>query len=131
MLEVVGKYEKYEKSNMRNMRSQKRFDLHCQRAYIKYGHGSSSLTFFFNSLKKKEEKNCIANTSYNHAMIILSLKVKVAQLCPTLRPHGLYTVHGILQVRVLEWVAFPFSRGSSQPRNQTVVSGIAGGFFSN
>ena len=34
----------------------------------------------------------------------------------SLRPHGLYTVHGILQARILEWVAFPFSRGSSQPR---------------
>ena len=30
-----------------------------------------------------------------------------------------YTVHGILQARILEWVAFPFSRGSSQPRDQT------------
>ena len=30
-----------------------------------------------------------------------------------------YTVHGILQARILEWVVFPFSRGSSQPRNQT------------
>ena len=39
------------------------------------------------------------------------------------------TVHGILQARILEWVAFPFSRGSSQPRDQTLVSLIAGGFF--
>ena len=42
-----------------------------------------------------------------------------------------YTVHGILQVRILEWVAFPFSRGSSQPRDQTQVSHIAGGFFTS
>ena len=41
------------------------------------------------------------------------------------------TVHGILQARVLEWVAFPFSRGSSQPRDQTQVSRIAGGFFTS
>ena len=40
-------------------------------------------------------------------------------------------VHGILQARILEWVAFPFSRGSSQPRDQTQVSRIAGGFFTN
>ena len=39
------------------------------------------------------------------------------------------TVRGILQARILEWVAFPFSRGSSQPRDQTQVSRIAGGFF--
>ena len=32
-----------------------------------------------------------------------------------------YTVHGILQARILEWVAFPFSRGASQPRDQTRV----------
>ena len=42
-----------------------------------------------------------------------------------------YTVHGILQVRILEWVAFPFSRGSSQARDRTQVSHIAGGFFTS
>ena len=42
-----------------------------------------------------------------------------------------YTVHGILQARILEWVAFPFSRGSSQPRDHTQVSSIAGGFFTS
>ena len=36
---------------------------------------------------------------------------------------------GILQARILEWVDFPFSRGSSQPRNRTRISCIAGGFF--
>ena len=41
------------------------------------------------------------------------------------------TVHGILQARVLEWVAFPFSRGSSQPRDRTQVSHIASGFFTS
>ena len=41
------------------------------------------------------------------------------------------TVHGILQARILEWVAFLFSRGSSQPRDQTQVSRIAGGFFTS
>ena len=42
-----------------------------------------------------------------------------------------YTVHGILQARILEWVAFPFSRGSSQSRELIQVSHIAGGFFTN
>ena len=42
-----------------------------------------------------------------------------------------WTVHGIVQARILEWVAFPFSRESSQPRNQTGVSCIAGRFFTN
>jgi len=60
--------------------------------------------------------------------------VKVAQSCLTLcnpmdcSPAG-SSVHGILQARILEWVAFPFSRGSSQPRHRTQVSRIAGGFF--
>ena len=39
------------------------------------------------------------------------------------------SVHGILQARILEWVAISFSRGSSQPRNQTQVSCIAGRCF--
>ena len=46
----------------------------------------------------------------------------------SLWPHG-YIVHGLLQARILEWVAFPFSRGSSQPRDRTQVSLIASGFF--
>ena len=41
------------------------------------------------------------------------------------------TVHGILQARIQEWVAFPFSRGSSQSRDQIHVSHIAGGFFTS
>ena len=41
------------------------------------------------------------------------MKVKVPQLCPTLCNPKDYTVHGILQARILEWVAFSFSRGSS------------------
>ena len=40
-----------------------------------------------------------------------------------------YRVHEILQDRILEWVAFPFSRGSSHPRDRTQVSHSAGGFF--
>ena len=46
-------------------------------------------------------------------------------------PHWLYTVCGILQARILEWVAFPFSRGFSQHRDQAQVSHIAGRFFTS
>ena len=42
-----------------------------------------------------------------------------------------YTVHRILQATVLEWVAFPFSRGSSQPSDRTQVSRNAGRFFAS
>ena len=58
----------------------------------------------------------------------------VAQSCLTLcdlmdySPPG-SSVREILQARILEWVAMPSSRGSTQPRDRTQVSGIAGGFF--
>ena len=52
------------------------------------------------------------------------MKALVAQLCPTLCDLPGSFVHGILQARILEWVAIPFSRGSSQPRDQTQVSHI-------
>ena len=64
----------------------------------------------------------------------MKVKVLVTQLCPTLcdsmdySPPG-SSVHGILQPRMVEWVAIPFSRGSSQPRDQTQVSHIVGRFF--
>ena len=57
------------------------------------------------------------------------VKVKIAQSYLTLCDLMDYTVHGILQARKLELVAVPFSRGSSQPRDQTQVSCIAGRFF--
>ena len=59
------------------------------------------------------------------------MKVKVTQSCLTLCDPMDYSVHGILQDRILEWVAFPFSRGSSQPRDQIQVSCIEGGFFTS
>ena len=59
------------------------------------------------------------------------VKVNVAQSCPTLCDPMNYTVHGILQARILEWVAFPFSRESSQPRHKIQISCIAGGFFTS
>ena len=49
---------------------------------------------------------------------------KVPQSCPILCDPMDYRVHAILQARILEWVAVPFSRGSSQPRDQTQVSHI-------
>ena len=61
-------------------------------------------------------------------------KVLVTRSCLTLchptdyRPPGSF-VHGILQVRILEWVAMPSSRGSSWPRDRTQISCIAGRFF--
>ena len=45
------------------------------------------------------------------------MKVKVAQLCPTLCNPMDYTVHGFLQARIIEWVAFPFSNPGVEPRS--------------
>ena len=65
---------------------------------------------------------------------VVVVVVVVAQSCPTLcnpmdcSPPG-SSVHGILLARILEWVATPFSRGSSQPRDQAQVSYIAGKVF--
>ena len=59
---------------------------------------------------------------------------EVAQSCPTLcnpmdySPPG-SSVHGILQAQILEWVAIPFSRVSSRPRDQTWLSYIEGRFL--
>ena len=76
--------------------------------------------------------------SYNHATTsahsyppaFVAMSVLVAQLCPTLcdpvdcsLPGS--SVHGILQARILEWIAIAFSRGSSWPRNLTQVSSIS------
>ena len=61
----------------------------------------------------------------------LVVKVEVAQAWPTLRDPMNYTVLGILQARILGWGAVPFSRESFQPRYQTHVSRIAGGFFTS
>ena len=69
-----------------------------------------------------------------HTHICYKVKVLVTQMCLTLcNPRDCsssgFSVHGILQARILEWVAIPFSRGSSWPRDQTWISCIAGRFL--
>ena len=76
---------------------------------------SSSIIFFF---------------LFRHSLLLFSR----VQLCVTLwtveEPHSSgSSVHGILWARILEWVAIPFSRGSSQPRDQTRVALITGGLL--
>ena len=60
-----------------------------------------------------------------------NVKMKVVQSCLTLCDPMDYAVHGILQARILKWVAIPFYRGPSHPRNRTQVSHIAGRFFTS
>ena len=66
--------------------------------------------------------------------VLIFLCVSHSIVSNSLWPHGLYSplgasVHGILQGRILEWVAMPFSRGSSRPRDWTQLSRIAGRLF--
>ena len=69
----------------------------------------------------------------NHSNVIQRQKVKVKSLSDPMDPMNCSlpgsSVHGIFQARVLEWGAIAFSRGSSQPRDQTRVSRIVGRHF--
>ena len=93
------------------------------------------MAFVIGSMIEKKIDFPFLLTSYR--LGVKSKEVKwseVAQLCLTLgdpmdyNPPG-SSIRGIFEARVLEWVAIFFSRGSSQPRDQTQVSGIAGRHF--
>ena len=70
------------------------------------GHCRQSINYNNNSYCCLQMKKTCSDLSHK-------VKVKVAQSCPTLCDPMDYSVHGILQARILEWVAYPFSRGSS------------------
>ena len=78
----------------------------------------------------------VGNRLYSASMTFSVFQVLLAQSRPTLgdsmdcSPQG-SSLHGVLQVKILEWVAAPFSSGSSWPRDWALVSCIAGGFFTN
>ena len=80
---------------------------------------ASSLTLRYNPMGLSWELVC---------MLCLSV-MSYSSWPPELYGLPVPSVHGILQARILEWVAIPFSRGSSWPRDWTQVSCIAGGFF--
>ena len=89
--------------------------------------------------KPKKKKNNNNNKGKNKQKMRLKLEsehivwteVKVTQSCLTLCDCMICTVRGILQARILEWVAIPFCRRSSQPRDQTQVFHITGRFFTS
>ena len=76
----------------------------------------------------------VLQAGFSTALGKVKSKVKAVQSCLMLcDPMDCslpgFSVHGILQARILQWVAFPFSRVLSQPRDRTLVFCIAGGFF--
>ena len=84
--------------------------------------------------KTRSFQPSVVHTEYRSFHFLLKVKVLVPQSCPTLcdsmdcsLPGS--SVHGIHQARILEWVAIPFSRASSRPRDGTWVSHPAGRFF--
>ena len=72
-----------------------------------------------------------SRTSQVNIFVFIKVKVKFAQSCSNLCNPVDYTVPEIFQARILEWVAVPFSKGSSQSRDQTQVSHIAGGLITS
>ena len=89
---------------------------------------TTGIILYFENLAKLRR---VFKKSPSYIVLGWKVKVEVTQSCPTLCDPMNYTVHGILQAGVPEWVAFPFSRGSSPPRDQTQVSHIAGGFLTS
>ena len=80
---------------------------------------TSSLESIYSGLKSILKLDCL---HFFFAIVIkvpyiFEMRVKVTPSCPALCDSMDYTVHGIIQARIPEWVAFPFSRGSSQTRN--------------
>ena len=101
---------------------------------------TSSVIHSFICDSSKQNSSCYlffvppGNLEHISVLFIECVCVLVAQSCPTLcnpmdwGPPG-SCVHWIFQTRILEWVAIPFSRGSSQPRYRTHVSHLAGRLF--
>ena len=75
--------------------------------------------------------HCSCITTLPLTSVVPGPRKGLTHLCPALWDPMDSTVYGIFQARILEWVAFPLSRGSFQPRDWTQVSCIAGGFFTN
>ena len=73
------------------------------------------------------EDGALERSGWDQMQASLGVRAKLLQSCPTIcnpmdcSPPG-SSVHGILQARILKWVAMPSSRGSSQPRDRTCVS---------
>ena len=88
-----------------------------------------------NNLKYADNTTLMAESEEELKSLLMKVKcVSHPVVSNSLQPHGLYppesSVHGIFQARILEWVAVSFSRGSSQPRDQTWASCTADSLLS-
>ena len=106
--------------------------VYCHRAYLTYMQSTSYKMLGW--MKHKLESRFLGEISITSCIQMSEWVSEVAQSCPTLcdpvdcsPPDS--SIHGILQARILEWVAIFFSRESSQPRDRTQVSHIAGRRF--
>ena len=97
----------------------------------------SKKAFLFSAFQISQECLPLTDANLNQALfsgnmyVCVHARVLVAQSCPTLCDpvDCSSSVHGVLQARIVEWVAIPLSRGSSRPRDRTQVSCIAGGLY--
>ena len=71
-----------------------------------------------NIMEKSVSKETSQVMIKEYVGVHVKVKVKATQVCPTLCNSMDYTDHGVPQARILEWIVFTFSRGSSQPRNR-------------
>ena len=107
-------------------REEKGFPCQCLK-YLRLLHRSVFLFVHFYELPMRHVLSSLYLSQNRVPGLLWNSEVKSLShvwLCS----HMGYPVHGILQARILEWVAFPFSRGSSQPRDQIQVFCIEGGF---
>ena len=99
---------------------------------------ASKIVFCYRSMKNKE--SWLSFTLYhlflNHSMCVcmcvcvcVCMCVSCSVVSDSLQPPWTIAHQAFLQTRILEWIAIPFSRGSSQHRNRTLISCIAGRFF--
>ena len=98
-----------------------------------WNHLCHSIACLSGSPNSQDRSTCVGiirccRVWFYFSSLLWKWKESPSVMSDSLQPHG---VLGILQARILEWVAFPFSRGSSQPRNWTRVSCIAGKFFTS
>ena len=106
----------------------KEVDIDVNKEQFKFDQNLKYFIYFSTKSPTKIKDNCHHNRSFP------TLPSVQTQSCLTLcdpMDHSLLgsSVHGILQARILEWVAMPFSRGSSQPKDWTWGSCTAGRFF--